>query len=107
MREYQLRMEAIGVKRAYEHQMIALQAWENQRVQATTGSGKNIKSKWTSFQHFFDIEKELAAVTGEPTKEDSEATERLKRLNEFKALKAAGKIVPWSQRNKRRKEDEQ
>lgn len=104
LREYQLRIEAYQVKQVHRREDIARQAWDNQQVQATTGSGKNIKSKWKNFKAFFDLDAELDAVLTTRTKRQSTdlavVQARLKRMQEFNALKKAGKIVPWKQRQK-------
>lgn len=104
LREYNLRIEAQGVKDAYTHQMIALQAWESQRVQATTGSGKSLRSKYSRFSDFFDIDEELAVVqpwrkAAHPTKQ-TVIQQRVARMKDFRRLKAEGKIIPWAQRRK-------
>ena len=103
LREYNLRIEAWQVSQAYDRDRIAQQAWQNLRVQETTGSGKNVKSKWSNYTHFHDLESELDSIittrNAGKSKRD-EVLERVKRMNEFAALKKAGKIIPWSQRKK-------
>lgn len=52
--EYNLRIEAYQLKQIKEQESLALLAWFNQSVQATTGSGKNPKPKYRKFTDFFD-----------------------------------------------------
>ncbi len=54
LQEYFLRLEAYQIKRIDEQENIALQAWLNQTVQATKGSSKHPKPKYTRFEEFFD-----------------------------------------------------
>ena len=55
--EFFLRSEAYQIKTVEEQQNLAMQAWLNQAVQATTGSGKNPKPKYTKFDQFFNAQK--------------------------------------------------
>lgn len=54
IQEYFLRLEAYQITRIDEQENIALQAWLNQTVQATKGSSKHPKPKYTKFDEFFD-----------------------------------------------------
>lgn len=52
--EYYTRLEAYQLKQIDIQRDLALQSWFNQSVQATTGSSKNPKPKYTKFDKFFD-----------------------------------------------------
>ena len=53
--EYNLRLEAYSLKMVETQNNLAMQAWFNQQVQATT-KGKHPKPKFKKFQDFFDRE---------------------------------------------------
>lgn len=52
--EYNLRIEAYQLKQIKEQEKLALLAWFNQSVQATTGNAKHPKPKYRKFTDFFD-----------------------------------------------------
>lgn len=52
--EYNLRIEAYQLKQIKEQEKLALLAWFNQSVQATTGNAKHPKAKYRKFTDFFD-----------------------------------------------------
>ncbi len=52
--EYNLRIEAYQLKQIKEQEKLALLAWFNQTVQATTGNAKHPKPKYKKFTDFFD-----------------------------------------------------
>lgn len=52
--EYYTRLEAYQLKQVDIQKNLALQSWFNQTVQATTGSSKNPKPKYSTFEKFFD-----------------------------------------------------
>ncbi len=52
--EYYTRLEAYQLKQVDIQKNLALQSWYNQTVQATTGSAKNPKPKYSKFEKFFD-----------------------------------------------------
>ncbi|WP_304976421.1 hypothetical protein [uncultured Ligilactobacillus sp.] len=52
--EYNLRIEAYQLKQIKEQEKLALLAWFNQSVQATTGNAKPPKPKYRKFTDFFD-----------------------------------------------------
>lgn len=62
IKEYRLRMEAYQIKEVNVYKHLALQAWFNQAVQATSGSKKNPKPKYKRFNQFFDAEEEINRV---------------------------------------------
>ena len=107
--EYRLRLEAYELRKVENRENLALQAWMNQGVQATTG-GKNPKPKFKKFKDFYDREAEVDQVraTIEPDYKVSHLSKAeldkergqvfAKRMREFKELKAQGKIIPISQR---------
>ncbi|VDZ39830.1 Uncharacterised protein [Streptococcus dysgalactiae subsp. dysgalactiae] len=63
---------AYQVKMQEQETMLAKQAWFNQAVKATKGSGKNIKPAYENFNDFYNAEKSFASVFG--------AVEEAKRL---------------------------
>ncbi|WP_125607897.1 hypothetical protein [Lapidilactobacillus bayanensis] len=107
--EYNLRMEAYKLKEAEDRENIALQAWYNQQVQATVGK-KNPKPKYKTFTEFYDIDEYKNQIRTafeadfEPDRLGKHEAVRKqteifnKRMEEFKKLKAAGKIIPLSER---------
>lgn len=62
LKEYYLRLEAYQLKQVKEQEMLALGAWFNQGVQATTGSSKNPKPKYKTFKDFFDTQEAIDSV---------------------------------------------
>lgn len=108
LREYQLRLEAYQIRRVNEQESLATLAWQIQSVQATKGSSKHPKPVFEKFRDFFDTQKYIDQVRSDfeaDYKTHSHTTrviDRAKifnqRLEEFKKLKAAGKIIPWKER---------
>lgn len=106
--EYQLRLEAYQVHQVYEQENLAILAWWTQSVRATKGSAKHPKPVFEEFSDFFDIQKQVDQVRSsfepdyKPHSHTTKAIDRAKifnqRLEEFKKLKAAGKIIPWEER---------
>lgn len=79
--EYELRMEAYHIKRVEEFEIVHLQAWMNQQVQATTGQ-KNPKPKYKDFKKFFDKEKFIKE--DKPRKVSDRTSEIAKQIAENK-----------------------
>ncbi|WP_204123115.1 hypothetical protein [Lacticaseibacillus mingshuiensis] len=105
LREYQLRMDAWQLRQVFQRQQVAWQAWQNQAVQAVSGSGSSMRPKYRTFGDFFNFEQEMDAVLpprggSKKKKKIDEVKARVVRLNEFEALRAAGRIIPWSQRKR-------
>lgn len=108
LREYQLRLEAYQIRRVNEQENLAILAWWIQSVQATKGSPKHPKPVFGEFQDFFDVQKQIDQVRSvfeadyKPHSHTTRVIDRAKifnrRLEEFKKLKAAGKIIPWKER---------
>lgn len=108
LREYQLRLEAYQIRRVNEQENLATLAWQIQSVQATKGSSKHPKPVFEKFRDFFDIQKQIDQVRSafetdyKPHSHTTRVIDRAKifnqRLEEFKELKAAGKIIPWKER---------
>ena len=106
--EYQLRLEAYQIHRVYEQENLAILAWWMQSVQATKGSPKHPKPVFGEFRDFFDIQKQVDQVRlafesdykahSHTTKAINRAKIFNQRLEKFKKLKAAGKIIPWKER---------
>ncbi len=95
--EYNLRIEAYQLKQIKEQEKLALSAWFNQSVQATTGNSKHPKPKYKKFTDFFDA-MEMIDVLRDEFEEDYEPrTEKVKekkrrdlinaRLAEFEMLR--------------------
>lgn len=103
--EYQLRMEAYSLQQIKIQERLHLQAFLNQTVQATKGK-KNPKPVYQKFEQFFNAQKMVDQVRSayEPdyipaSKEKLNAEQVFtKRLEEFKRLKKAGKIIPLKDR---------
>lgn len=72
-REYYIRLEAYYMQEAKQRQNLALQAFFNQMVQATTGSDKNPKPKYKNLDDMYNLDNEKAnirhAFEGLPVKE--------------------------------------
>ena len=108
LREYQLRLEAYQIRRVNEQESLATLAWQIQSVQATKGSSKHPKPVFEKFRDFFDTQKYIDQVRSDfeaDYKTHSHTTRVIdrakifnRRLEEFKKLKAAGKIIPWKER---------
>lgn len=53
-KDFPLLLKAHSIASQEKEYYISLQAWQSQAVQATTGSGKNTKSKYRNFNDFYD-----------------------------------------------------
>lgn len=103
LREYYLRLEAHALARLDQQEMIAAQAWANQTVQSTT-KGKHPKPIYKKFDQFFDrsaqeqkIRHRFAddyAIPNQRASKQEQSEVFYRRYEEFKRLKAAGKIDP-------------
>lgn len=108
LREYQLRLEAYKIHQVREQENLATLAWWIQSVQATKGSAKHPKPVFSEFKDFFDSQKLIDQIRSSfeadysPRASVTKAIDRAqifnRRLEEFKKLKAAGKIVPLKER---------
>ena len=107
-KEYQLRLEAYRIKQVEEERQLAVQAWFNHNVQATKGSAKHPKPMFKDFKDFFDAQSQIdevrknfepgyQAVSKKEKKQDI-GTVLANRIEEFKRLKKAGKIIPLKER---------
>ncbi|MBF0847800.1 hypothetical protein IR145_10090, partial [Streptococcus danieliae] len=56
-------------------------AWLNQAVQATRGSGKNIKSKFRNFKEFFDWSNEIENIFTQKNNKKSSKKISLAEIN--------------------------
>ncbi|MEK1304119.1 hypothetical protein HCY48_05295 [Limosilactobacillus fermentum] len=101
MSEFYLRLEAYQLKRLNDQQDLATMAWLNQAVQATKGSAKNPKPKFSRFTQFFDWEKEERKIRrefgddyslGSKTDQEKAPQTFAERLAEYKRLRAKGLI---------------
>lgn len=101
LREYYLRLEAYQLAKLDRREDIALQAWMNQQVQATT-EGKHPKPIFKKFKKFFDRsewEKDIRHSFGDDYVAKSQRQEKRddadlfqQRIKEFKKLKSKGQI---------------
>lgn len=108
LNEYQLRLEAYQIHQVNEQENLAILAWWIQSVQATKGSPRHPKPVFSEFRDFFDVQKRIDQVRSnfEPGYKARSHTSRTidrekifaRRIEEFKKLKAAGKIIPWKER---------
>ncbi len=95
--EYNLRIEAYQLKQIKEQEKLALLAWFNQTVQATTGNDKHPKPKYKKFTDFFDAMEMIDVLRDEFEEDYKPRTEKVKekkrrdlinaRLAEFERLR--------------------
>lgn len=112
--EFYLRLEAHQLHEVDVRERIAMQAWFNQTVQATTGK-KNPRPKYTKFKQFFDREEQELTIRNtfnddsfgisEKAKRHSSAEIFMRKVREFKELKAAGRIDPNAWKRARKEGD--
>jgi len=99
--EYQLGMEAYALKETYRREDMALQAWFNQTVQATKGSGKHPKPAYKNFSEFYDteayeddirarFEPDYTSTRQQEKKEKELVADRWKKLQEYKKRQKGG-----------------
>ncbi len=108
LREYYLRLEAFQLKRVQRQEDLATQAWFNQIVGEKKGSAKHPKPRFKEFRQFFDTQKQIDKVRSgfEPDYKEQSTEHKVinraeifaRRVEEFKKLKAAGKIIPLKER---------
>lgn len=111
LHEYFIRIEAYQIRKVDEQENLALQAWMNQAVQATTGSSKHPRPKYKKFGDFYNLnymENEVHKsfnpdyIPPVQTKEERERNEqeiifeRYQKLQKFRA----------AQRKKKKKDKE-
>lgn len=105
-REYQLRLEAFRIRQIEQERQLAVQAWFNNNVQATKGSAKHPKPKFNKFDEFFNAKSQIEEVRSyfevgyekSIDKKEDVGTVLANRIEEFKRLKKAGKIIPLKER---------
>lgn len=68
LEEFDKYAKAYKLRRLDEEYLISLQAFKNQEIQSTKGSGKNTKPVYPSFKSFFDYEKQERMILGVPEK---------------------------------------
>ena len=95
--EYNLRIEAYQLKQIKEQEKLALLAWFNQTVRATTGNAKHPKPKYKKFTDFFDAMEMIDVLRDEFEEDYKPRTEKVKekkrrdlinaRLAEFERLR--------------------
>ncbi|RHW46817.1 hypothetical protein DS832_04835 [Bombilactobacillus bombi] len=99
--EYQLYMEAYQIKQVKLQEQLAMQAWLNQAVQATSGSKKNPKPKYKKFTQFFNSEEEIKKVRD--AYEGTNSSHKTKHLTRNQII---SKRYEEYQKIKKRKEEE-
>lgn len=113
MSEYELRMEAFSLRNAYEQKLMAQVAFFNQKQKAVKGRGNNQRLVYDNFDKLYNYEKAIDEVRSSfendyksqkvMDKEKQEADAILRRMKEFRKLKAEGKIIPWNERQEKDK----
>lgn len=114
LREYYLRLEAYQLAKLDRREDLALQAWYNQSVQATT-KGKHPKPKYKKFSKFFDRQEQenkikesfgdTYVVTKSSKQKRLDEAELFKqRVEQFEKLKAEGRIDMNAWKRERAKE---
>ncbi|WP_461241132.1 hypothetical protein [Paucilactobacillus sp. N302-9] len=98
--EYFLRLEAIQLQHNDQEEMIHLQAWTNQMVQATKGSKKNPKPKFTKFEDFYNHSKIEKGIRSE-YESGIDTPEKKAKRNRIMAGKKADALI--AQRRKERR----
>lgn len=78
--DFEKYLKASQLRRLDKEYFISLQAFKNQEVQATTGSGKNVKSKFNTFKDFFDYEGREQEILGIKQVEKIEEDTTLRKL---------------------------
>lgn len=88
--EFFLQVEAYNLRKVDEIEMLHLQAFLNQTVQATTGSKKNPKPKYQSFKDFYDAQEKEEEIRKRFEKDykpkktfDKKQVEQARRINDF------------------------
>lgn len=89
--EYSLQTEAFYLRQVDEFERLHWQAFLNQAVQATTGSKKDPKPKYSTFESFFNakekeenVRKQFEANYKPEKAYDKKAVMQAQRINEFK-----------------------
>lgn len=98
--EYELRLESYELKQVQERQNLALSAWLNQQVKATTGSGTHTRPYYRNFTQFFDVQYEIDKVhqkydsnyqpISKKTNQDERQNIINKRINEMNKILEKG-----------------
>jgi hypothetical protein len=108
LREYYLRLEAYNLRRVQEQEDIAVQAWWNHLVTQQKGSAKHPKPRFREITELYDEQKMIDKVRSsfesdyQPQSFSHKSVNRAeifaKRVEEFRKLKQAGKIIPLKER---------
>lgn len=71
-KDFPILLKSYDIASQEKEYYISLQAWQSQAVQATTGSGKNTKSKYRNFNDFYDNRARFNSALGrqEPEEEN-------------------------------------
>lgn len=64
--EFEVQNIAFRIKRQHEEYLAALNAYFSLSVQATEGSGENMRSKFPNFSDFYNLEEEFESVFKTP-----------------------------------------
>ncbi|MCY7731804.1 hypothetical protein MHY86_08835 [Aerococcus urinaeequi] len=71
-------MKAHSLRVVDKHNLIHLQSWANQAVQATDKSGK--RSKYKKFEDFYDYKKAVQEIMGDKTSNNDNSNDKQKEL---------------------------
>lgn len=80
--EYKLRIKAYELRQLDKEYMIALEAWQNNEVQAKKKEGKKFVPVYRRFKDFFDYEAAEAKIM-KPDGEQDKKSKITSRLMEF------------------------
>ena len=69
-KDFPILLKSYDIASQEKEYYISLQAWQNQTVQATTGSGKNAKSKYRNFNDFYDNRARFNSAMGRQEPEE-------------------------------------
>nr|DAU23902.1 MAG TPA: LSM domain [Caudoviricetes sp.] len=82
--EFEIYNLAYAIQQEDKRYNAAIQAWMNQRVQATKGSGKSVRSAFKTFDDFYNRKEEFERIFRTESKENKKGltmADRNRRLN--------------------------
>lgn len=100
--EYHLLMEAYSLRKVEDTERLATQAWFNQQVQATVGSGKSIRPKYKKLDDFYDPQAEIAKIRSKYEPNYSSGSHPVERQNAASVF--AKRMAEYEKRFGRRKD---
>lgn len=63
-RDFPLLIQSYNIRRQEKEYFISLQAWQNQSVQSTVGTGKSIKPRYKNFTQFYNTNEQFNRAIG-------------------------------------------